>query len=94
MRLAFLLLLTALLVSNTFSPQYLIWLSPFVAFLSMLEIGLFTSASVLTWVYFRYWEDIILLYPMATSLLIIRNGLLLLLFFISLYIFVKNIKSA
>ena len=85
MRLIFLILLFPILTSNTFSPQYLIWIAPFVAFLSYLEIGMFVGASSLTWLYFRYWDDLIRLAPLATSVLIVRNILLVLLFCVSFY---------
>src|SRR3990167_217981 len=78
---------------KTFSPQYLIWLAPFVAFLSHAEAGLFIGASVLTWTYFRYWEDVVALSPMATSLLIVRNILLVILLLITLYNLLKQIST-
>jgi len=90
MRLIFLLLLGAILTSSTLSPQYLIWLAPFVAFLTPIESGIFIFTSSLTWLYFRYWEDILNLQPMAVSLLATRNALLVLLFFISLAILIKK----
>lgn len=79
MRMFFILILSAVLYSNTFSPQYLIWIAPFVAFLTIWEIGLFVSASTLTWMYFRYWNDVINLMPIVTSLLIARNIVLVIL---------------
>jgi len=85
MRIPFLLILLSILISNTFSPQYLIWLAPFVAFLDDEEIGLFISASFLTWVYFRHWSDLIQLQPVVIWVLIIRNLLLILLFLVSIY---------
>ena len=90
MRLSFIVLLFLILSNNTFSPQYLIWLAPFVAFLSHAEAGLFIGASVLTWTYFRYWEDVVALSPMATSLLIVRNILLVVLLLITLYKLLKG----
>lgn len=90
MRLIFLILLGTILISNTFSPQYLIWVAPFVAFLSELEASLFIFVSFMTWFYFRYWEDIITLQPMATNLLIARNVILIILFLISLYKLIKK----
>ena len=90
MRLSFIILLFLVLSNNTFSPQYLIWLAPFVAFLSHAEAGLFIGASVLTWTYFRYWEDVVMLFPMATSLLIVRNIFLIVLFLIALYKLLKE----
>lgn len=84
MRIIFIILLGAILASNTFSPQYLVWVAPFVAFLTDLEAGLFISASFMTWFYFRYWDDVISLAPMATSLLIARNILLLILLVVSI----------
>ena len=89
MRTIFLILLGSLIVSNTFSPQFLIWLAPFVAFLSYLEAGMFIGASSLTWLYFRYWDDLINLTPLATSVLIARNVLLVLLFLVSVYKLIK-----
>lgn len=85
MRFIFLLLLLSILASNVFSPQYLIWLAPFVCFLSGLEAGLFISASFMTWFYFRYWDDVVTLQPMAVNLLILRNGLLIVLFLVGMY---------
>jgi len=90
MRLSFIILLFLVLSNNTFSPQYLIWLAPFVAFLSHAEAGLFIGASVLTWTYFRYWGDVVILSPMATSLLIVRNIFLIVLFLIALYKLLKE----
>lgn len=90
MRLIFVILLGTILFSNTFSPQYLIWVAPFVAFLSAWEAGLFISASFMTWFYFRYWNDIIALQPMAVSLLITRNVILIILFLYSLYRLIKR----
>jgi len=90
MRLSFIILLFLVLSNNTFSPQYLIWLAPFVAFLSHAEAGLFIGASVLTWTYFRYWEDVVMLFPMATSLLIVRYIFLIVLFLIALYKLLKE----
>lgn len=92
MRLIFLLLLGAVLSSSTFSPQYLIWLAPFVPFLTAAESGVFILSSFLTWFYFRYWNDIISLQPMVVSVLVFRNALLVLLFFISLVILIKKRK--
>ena len=93
MRLIFLILLGAILFSNTFSPQYLIWVAPFVAFLSSLEAGLFISASFLTWVYFRYWNDLIQLWPMVTGILVVRNLLLILLLIIGIIKVLKDRNS-
>lgn len=76
----FALLLVAILSSYTFSPQYLIWVAPFAAFLDTTGALLFIGASSITWVYFRYWGDVIALAPLATGLLIIRNTLLIILF--------------
>lgn len=90
MRTIFVILLGAILASNTFSPQYLIWVAPFVAFLTHLEAGLFISASFMTWFYFRYWNDIVNLMPMAVSLLIIRNLLLIVLLLVSISRLVRN----
>lgn len=92
MRLIFLILLGAILSSNTFSPQYLIWVAPFVAFLSGLEAGLFISASFLTWLYFRYWDSLIMLDPMAVGLLVGRNVLLIVLFLVVVYKLIKRKK--
>ena len=93
MRLAFTILLLLVLSNNTFSPQYLIWLAPFVAFLSHAEARLFIVASVLTWTYFRYWEDVVALSPMAASLLIVRNALLVILLLIALYNLFRQIST-
>lgn len=90
MRLSFVLLLAAILFSNTFSPQYLIWVAPFVAFLSHLEAGLFTGVSFLTWFYFRNWDSLIQLEPMAVFTLVIRNILLAILLLISIYKLLKK----
>jgi len=90
MRLSFILLLAAILFSNTFSPQYLVWVAPFVAFLSHLEAGLFISCSFLTWFYFRYWDSLIQLEPMAVSILVARNILLVILLLISIYKLLKK----
>jgi len=92
MKLVFLLLLGSILTSSTFSPQYLIWIAPFVPFLTNFERSLFILSSFLTWFYFRYWNDIIALQPMAISLLVTRNALLVLLFFISLLILIRKSK--
>jgi len=91
MRTIFLILLGSILMSKTFSPQYLIWVAPFVSFLSNLEAGLFVSASFLTWFYFRYWNDVIALSPMATSILIARNVLLVVLLLVSTIKLVRKI---
>ena len=93
MKLPFLIILLSILISNTFSPQYLIWLAPFVAFLDDEEIGLFISASFLTWVYFRYWNDLIQLQPMAVGVLIARNLLLILLLLVSVLKFCKGKRN-
>ena len=93
MRIIFIILLGAILASNTFSPQYLVWIAPFVAFLTNLEAGLFIFASFMTWFYFRYWDDVINLMPMATSLLIVRNVLLLILLIVSVNKIVKERKK-
>ena len=84
LRFSFLTVLLTILVSNTFSPQFLIWLAPFAACLSNLEAGLLVAASGLTWMYFRNWDDLVQLQPMATSLLILRNLILIILFLVSL----------
>ena len=91
MRLFFITILGAVLLSNTFSPQYLIWIAPFVAFLSTAEILMFVGASSLTWMYFRYWNDLVQLAPIATGLLIARNLLLLILLIVSVIIVVRDI---
>lgn len=93
MRLIFILLLGAILCSSTFSPQYLIWVAPFVAFLNPLESGMFIFSSFLTWFYFRYWNDIINLSPVASTILLTRNLILLSLIIINLIILIKNIKD-
>ena len=84
-RTAFLLILFSIMLSNTFSPQYLIWLAPFAVFLSTLEAGMFIFSCFLTWFYFRYTNDLVTLQPMVVSLLILRNLVLLLLFLICLF---------
>jgi len=91
MRLIFVLLLSAILGSSTFSPQYLIWVAPFVAFLTPLESGLFIFSSFLTWFYFRYWMDIINLQPVASYILLTRNVVLLSLIIISYIIIIKKL---
>jgi len=93
MRIFFILILSAVLYSNTFSPQYLIWIAPFVAFLTIWEIGLFVSASALTWMYFRSWNDLINLMPMATSLLIARNIVLVILLIVSVLIYLYRLHK-
>lgn len=93
MRTAFLLILGLMLVNNTLSPQYLIWLAPFMAFLSPIESGLAIVISVLTYIYFHYWNDVITLQPMATNILVLRNILLIVLFFFSLVKAIKRHKS-
>lgn len=93
MRVPFLIILLSILISNTFSPQYLIWLAPFVAFLDDEEIALFISASFLTWVYFRQWNDLISLQPVVIGVLIARNSLLILLFLVSFIKLIKNKKG-
>lgn len=91
-RTAFTIILGAILISSTFSPQFLIWVAPFVAFLTVPEILMFIGASSLTWIYFRYWDDIALkLMPLATEVLVARNLLLVLLFVVSLSILVYEI---
>jgi len=90
MRFIFTLLLSAILYSNTFSPQYLIWVAPFVAFLSDLEVGLMVFASFLTWFYFRNWDSVISLEPMDVSILILRNIVLIVVLLISVYKLLKK----
>ena len=92
MRLIFLIILGAILTSSTFSPQYLAWVAPFVAFLTPFESGLFIVSSCLTWLYFRFWGDVLALQPFAISILTARNIILCLLFVISFVILIKKRK--
>ena len=93
-RLAFIIILGSIVLSNTFSPQFLIWAAPFVAFLTIPEILMFTGASSLTWIYFSYWDDLIKLYPVVTNVLIARNILLVILLVTSIVIFlIETIKN-
>lgn len=90
LRLSFFVVLVTILASNVFSPQFIIWLAPFAPFLTGLEAGLLTAVSGLTWMYFRVWEDVVKLQPMAVSLLLLRNFVLIVLFFVVL----KNLVSS
>jgi len=90
MRFTFLVILTVLIWSNTLSPQFLIWAAPFAAFLDMPGALMYVGASSLTWVYFRYWDDLIKLAPLATSVLILRNILLVILLVYELAILIRK----
>lgn len=89
-RLSFFVVLVTILASNVFSPQFLIWLAPFAPFLTSLEAGLLVVASLLTFLYFRVWEDVVRLQPMAVSLLLLRNFVLVVLAFVVL----RNLVSS
>lgn len=93
MRIAFLIILGIILISNIFSAQFLLWIAPFIAFLSPLESGLAIFASLITLFYFRYWNDVIYLYPMAVNFLLLRNFLLIALFIVSLFFLTKDLKK-
>ena len=92
-RLAYTLILGAVVFSNTFSPQYLIWISPFAAFLSPVESGGIVLASFLTWLYFRNWDDLIDLQPLALSILIARNLILVILLLGSFFQLARKIHQ-
>ncbi|MDD5146917.1 MAG: hypothetical protein PHN39_04250 [Candidatus Pacebacteria bacterium] len=47
----------------------------------------------MTWFYFRYWDDVVTLQPMATNLLILRNLVLIALFLVGLYKLIKGKKG-
>ncbi len=91
MRFTFILILATLIWSGTLSPQFLIWAAPFAAFLGMPGALMFIGASSLTWVYFKYWDDLIRLAPLATSVLISRNLLLVILLVYESLTLVKSI---
>ena len=90
MRLVFILLLSSILASNTFSPQYLIWVAPFVAFLSTIEAGLFITSTTLTWLYFRSWEDVLNLAPFTINILVLRNVLLMVNLLVSIILLARH----
>ena len=91
MRILFILLTILILTSSTFSPQYLIWLAPFVAFLTPVEGGMFVLSSIMTWFYFRYTGDLVNLEPVVCTVLAARNILLIALVTLStILLFKKN----
>ena len=90
-RLCFLIILAVIMASPSFSTQFLAWFAPFAAFLSFPEGLLILGVSTSTWIYSKYWDDVTKLMPLATSVLIFRNLLLVSLFIIVLTIFVKDL---
>lgn len=83
MRRPFVVLLFFILFSQTFSTQYLIWIAPFMPFLTTLEVVLYFISVSLTWLYFSVWGDVVTLQSLAMGLLIGRNIILVILFLVS-----------
>lgn len=92
-RSCFIVLLFVVLTNSIASPQFLMWLVPFVAFLTTVEITMFIGASSLTWIYTKYWDDVVSLQPMAISILIFRNIVLILLFVVSTVLLIKQTRD-
>lgn len=80
---SFYIILSFILGSKVFSPQYLLWLSPFLPFLKIKKSVLVITATILTTWYLGYYEKAIIdfVFPYNLSLLL-RNLALILSFFI------------
>lgn len=73
-------LLVFISINKVFSPQYLIWLVPFVFFMRFWQLALLVAIFLLTrLVYPVFYSDLINLKPLAIVLLNIRNLLVILL---------------
>lgn len=92
-RVCLLIILAVIMISPSFSTQFLAWFAPFAAFLTFPEGLLVLGVSASTWIYSKYWDDVTKLLPLATSVLIFRNLLLVLLFVVVLGIFIKDLVS-
>ena len=89
-RLCFLIILAVIMISPSFSTQFLIWFAPFAAFLTFYEGILILGVSASTWIYSKYWSDVVTLQPLAVQVLIGRNVLLAILFIVSTSIFITS----
>lgn len=80
---AYLMVLGFILSFKVFSPQYLFWLAPFVPFVGARKRALFVAATVLTAWYLGFYDQaVVKLIAPYSFVLVVRNFLLALSFFL------------
>lgn len=89
---AFTTILAFLIGSKLLSPQFLIWLMPFVGFMDTKTIWLFLIATGITSWYFTYWGQITQLQTPYFYAVLVRNAILLFIFIRLIYIRFKGVR--